>query len=92
MGCCLFAIIGAVWPRLVLALIYFFAPSIPAKVFHSALLPLAGFILLPATTLAYEVCVYYWGPLERQPLSLVVMGLALLSDLSQLGVFRRKRS
>jgi hypothetical protein len=92
MGCCLFAIIGAVWPRLLLALIYFFDPVMPAKVFHSALVPLAGFIFLPATTLAYEVCVFYWGPIAGQPLSMVLLGLALLSDLSQLGVFRRKRA
>jgi hypothetical protein len=91
MGCCLIAIIGAVWPRLLLALIYFFAPAIPAKAFHTALAPLLGFVFLPATTLAYEVAVYYWGPVQGNPVALGVLGVALLSDLSQLGVFKRKR-
>jgi hypothetical protein len=92
MGCCLLAIIGAVWPRLLLALIYFFKPGIPAKAFSSALLPLVGFVFLPATTLMYEVSIYYWGPPDRNhPLVLLLLAGALLSDLSQLGVFRRKR-
>lgn len=93
MGCCLLAIIGAVWPRLLLVLIYFGAPQIPAKAFHAPLLPLLGFVFLPATTLLYEVSIFYWGPPDAQhPLVLIVLACALLSDLSQLGMFRgRKR-
>ena len=92
MGCCLVAIIGAVWPRLLLVLVYFFARQIPAKAVHAPLLPLIGFICLPATTLLYEVSIFYWGPPDaKHPLVLIALAVALLSDLSQLGIFRRRR-
>jgi hypothetical protein len=92
MGCCLLAIIGALWPRLLLVLIYFFAPQIPAKAFHTVLYPLLGFFFLPATTLLYEVCITYIGPPDAaHPLVLLLLACALLSDLSQLGFFQRRR-
>lgn len=92
MGCCIVAIIGALWPRVLLVLIYFFAPQIPARSYHTVLVPLLGFIFLPATTLVYELCVYYLGGVDAgHPLALVFIALALLSDLSQVGGVRRRR-
>ncbi|HVS72155.1 MAG TPA: hypothetical protein VHQ47_12945 [Phycisphaerae bacterium] len=92
MGCCLIAIIGALWPRVLLVLIYFFAHQIPQRAFHTVLLPLLGFIFLPATTLVYELCVFYgMPPNAAHPLAIIFIALAFLSDLSQLGATRRRR-
>ena len=90
MGCCLVAIIGAVWPRLALVFIYFFT-TIPQQVFKTALYPLLGFIFVPTTTLAYALCVHFMGPLEGNVWSMVIVGLAFLHDLGQLGVLRRSK-
>jgi len=90
MGCCLFAIIGAIWPRLALAFLYFFTP-IPHRVFQTTLWPLLGFIFTPTTTLAYELCLTYIGPMDNIWCILIVL-LAFLHDLTQLGVARGRRS
>ena len=92
MGCCLFAVIGAIWPRLALIFIYC-ATTIPQHVFKTTLYPLLGFFFLPTTTLAYELCVQFIGPLEGNPWGLILVVVAFLHDLTQLGVLRggRKR-
>lgn len=92
MGCCLIAAIGAIWPRLVLVFIYFFAPEIPRKEFQTVIWPLLGFLFLPTTTLAYELCQYYIGPFPGNFWSLLIVLLAFLHDLGQLGIARRRRA
>jgi hypothetical protein len=89
MGCCLLAIFGAVWPRLALAYLYFFT-GIPARVFKTTLWPLLGFVFLPTTTLAYELCVNHWGSAENI-WSMVIIIVALLHDVGHLGGFRKRR-
>ncbi|HUO09934.1 MAG TPA: hypothetical protein VM008_16640 [Phycisphaerae bacterium] len=88
MGCCLFAIIGAIWPRLALIFIYLFT-TLPQLVFKTTLWPLLGFLFVPTTTLAYELCVHYLGRLEDNLWSLLIVLLAFLHDLTQLGLARR---
>ena len=90
MGCCFFAIIGAIWPRLALVFVYFFT-TIPQQVFKTTLYPLLGFIFIPTTTFAYELCVHYIGPLEDHVVALLLVLLAFLHDLGQLGVLRRSK-
>jgi hypothetical protein len=92
MGCCILALIGAIWPRLALILIYLFAPQIPHKAFHSLLWPLVGFILLPTTTLAYELCSYYIQGGTSNIFSIILIALAVLHDLGQFGLTRRRRA
>ncbi|MGN6366804.1 MAG: hypothetical protein ACTHN5_00805 [Phycisphaerae bacterium] len=87
MGCCLFAVIGAIWPRIALVFLYFFT-VIPHQVFKTTLWPLLGFLFVPTTTLAYELCLFYIGPVENIWCLLIIL-LAFLHDLTQLGVARR---
>ncbi len=90
MGCCFFAIIGAIWPRLALVFVFFFT-TIPQQVFKTTLYPLLGFLFVPTTTLAYELCVHYIGSLEDHLVALLIVLLAFLHDLGQLGIFRRPK-
>jgi hypothetical protein len=89
MGCCLLAVIGGIWPRLALVFLYFFTP-IPSKIFQTTLWPLLGFFFLPTTTLAYELCLTYVGPINYV-WTVVIVLLAFLHDLGQLGVARGRR-
>ena len=52
--------------------------------------PVVGFIFLPATTLAYELCKARLGGIDS-PLCLTLLGLAFLHDLGHFGAFRRRR-
>lgn len=90
MGCCVLVLVGAVWPRLVLVLIYVFMGHIPAAVFETWVWPLLGFFFLPTTTLAYALGKWYVGPVDS-PMVLVLLGLAFLHDLGQLGAVGRRR-
>ena len=90
MGCCLFALIGAIWPRLVLIFLYFLT-VIPHQVFRTTLWPLLGFLFLPTSTLAYELCLFYIGPIENVWCLLIVL-VAFLHDLTQLGMARKPAS
>jgi hypothetical protein len=91
MGCCLLALFGAIWPRVVLALIYIFDPPIPRRAFQTALWPLLGFIFLPTTTLAYELCSVYIAGGMSNVLSIILVIIALLHDLGQFGSLRSRR-
>lgn len=90
MGCCLFAIIGTLWPRLALIGIWLFAPHIPATAFQTIRWPLLGFFFLPTTTFAYELIKYNWGSIDS-PGGLIFMALAFLYDIGHLGGFRRRK-
>jgi hypothetical protein len=89
MGCCLFALLGGIWPRLALVYLYFFTP-IPNRIFHTTLYPLLGFIFMPTTTLAYELCLTYVGPIDYLWTRIIVF-IAFLHDLGQLGILRGRR-
>jgi hypothetical protein len=56
--------------------------GLPFQAYHTALLPLLGFIVLPLTTLVYAVAVNSFGGLQGWALGFVV--LALFVDVGSL--------
>ena len=92
MGCCFFALIGALWPRIALAVIWLFFPFIPQSAFQTTVWPVVGFFFLPTTTLAYELVKFYTPTHSIDtPLGLVCLAVGLLHDMGQLGGFRRRQ-
>jgi hypothetical protein len=88
MGCaCLFALLGAIAPRLALILMWLFTDWI-GRTFDSFIVPLLGFIFLPLTTLIYVLVSP--GGLSGFELILVIVGVII--DLGSYGggVFGRK--
>ncbi len=57
---CLLALLALISPRLVLFLLWIFS-DVLSRAFHSWIVPLLGFFLLPWTTLAYTAF-WDWGP------------------------------
>jgi hypothetical protein len=57
---CLFAMIGGLFPRLALLVLWIARPALVDAAFTTFILPLLGFIFLPFTTLIY-VIVYVPG-------------------------------
>ncbi len=91
MGCCLFAILSALWPRVILLAIWFLWPAVPKAAFQSELYPLLGFIFVPTTTLAYELIKYNNGG-AIDGWWLILLALAFLHDIGHVGAgMRRKR-
>ncbi len=86
---CLLVILVLAFPRVVLALLFFFSTYLE-RAYHGVLVPLLGFIFVPLTTL-----VYAWMINNQQPvagLNLVWLLLAVLIDLGSLGGgYRRRR-
>ena len=91
MGCCFFAILGALWPRLSLVLVWFFKPAIPAMAFDTKLWPLLGLVFFPTTTLAYELIKYYHPSHGIDNGYLAVLAVAFLYDLGHVGFGMRGR-
>ena len=91
MGCCLWAVIGTIWPRVALVFLYF-VTDIPQKAFETRQWPLLGFFFLPTTTLAYALCRFYGeGPIENNIWYLAAVFAALLYDLGLFGSLGRRR-
>ncbi|MGC2722153.1 MAG: hypothetical protein WA209_21410 [Candidatus Acidiferrales bacterium] len=87
---CLILIIFLAFPRIALALLFFFTNYLD-RAYHGFLVPLLGFLFLPLTTL-----VYAWIVNTRQPLAginLVFIVVAVVIDLGGLGhgASRRRR-
>lgn len=80
---CLFLIVILMFPRVILALTWFFSTYLQ-RAFHDALLiPLLGFLFLPLTTL-----VYAWEVNNHMPtagINLLWLLIAILFDLGGLG-------
>lgn len=89
MGCCLFACIGAIWPRLALVFLWLFAPNVTSHAYATRVWPVLGFFFLPTTTLTWALIymVTHHTP-DMNILTLGVLFLAFIHDLGQLGVFR----
>lgn len=88
MGCCLFACIGAIWPRIALVFMWLFTYA--PHVFKTWYAPLLGFLFLPATTFTYELFMYY-GKLNRiedSVIGMITLAVAFLHDLGQLGMLK----
>jgi hypothetical protein len=79
---CLILIVFLAFPRIALALLFFFSNYIE-RAYHNLLIPLLGFIFLPLTTL-----VYAWMTNTHQPiagLNLIFLVVAVLIDLGTIG-------
>jgi hypothetical protein len=79
---CLILIVFLAFPRLALALLFFFTNYIE-RAYHGLLIPLLGFIFLPLTTL-----VYAWMINTHQPiagLNLILLIVAVVIDLGSIG-------
>jgi len=82
-------IVGIAFPRLVLALLFFFTNFL-ARAYHGLLLPLLGFFLLPLTTLVYAFIVNMGASI--QGLYMVAIVICALVDLGLIGQTARSRS
>jgi hypothetical protein len=79
---CLVLIVFLAFPRVALALLFFFSNYLE-RAYHGLLIPLLGFIFLPLTTLAYA-----WMTNTHQPiagLNLILLIVAVVIDLGTLG-------
>jgi hypothetical protein len=89
---CLLLILVLAFPRIALALLFFFSTYLE-RAYHGVILPLLGFIFLPITTLAYA-----WMVNTRQPIegiNLLILVVAIVIDVGGLGggeYHRRSRS
>jgi hypothetical protein len=79
---CLLLILVVAFPRIVLAVLFFFSNYL-GRAYHGLILPLLGFLFLPLTTLAYA-----WMVNSRQPLegvNLLILLIAVVVDIGGLG-------
>lgn len=79
---CLLLILFVAFPRIALALLFFFSNYLQ-RAYHGLLLPLLGFLFLPLTTLAYA-----WMTNTGQPMTginLLILLVAVIVDLGGLG-------
>jgi hypothetical protein len=79
---CLLVILLLAFPRIALALLFFFSNYLE-RAYHGLILPLLGFVFLPLTTLAYA-----WMVNTRQPLegiNLLILVVAIVIDVVGLG-------
>jgi hypothetical protein len=79
---CLLLIVVLAFPRIVLALMFFFSTYLE-RAYHGFLIPLLGFIFLPLTTLAYAWMVNSHLPTEG--VNLLILVVAVLIDVGGLG-------
>ncbi len=79
---CLLLVLGIAFPRVVLAVLFFFTTYLD-RVYHGFLLPLLGFIFLPLTTLIYAVIINS----GHHPVGLYLVALVVcaLADLGLIG-------
>lgn len=86
MGCLLF-LLAACFPRLSLAAVWLFGGDYLARAYeHRWWLPVLGFVFLPLTTLAYAYGMISIGrPDEMEPISWLLVAIALAIDLGSLG-------
>lgn len=81
-------ILGIAFPRLVLALLFFFTNFL-ARAYHGLLIPLLGFFFLPLTTLIYAWIVNSGA--SAQGIYLVAIVICVLVDLGLIGHTARSR-
>ncbi len=87
---CFILLIGVIWPRITLILLYFF--STYHRAFQTDLWPILGFFFLPTTTLGYELA-KNWAPGgELNGLWWLLPALGLLHDLGHTGWAASRRS
>ena len=85
---CLVLILVLAFPRVVLAVLFFFTNYLD-RPYQGLLLPVLGFIFAPLTTLAYAFLVNTNRPMDTT--SLIILVLAVVIDLGGLGGGWRRR-
>jgi len=80
---CLLAIIALIFPRVLIAVLWFFTNWFNG-VFQSVLWPVLGFIFLPVTTLWYSVVIKNYGG-QWTTTNLVIMVIAVVIDMGSWG-------
>ena len=85
MGCAI-GCLALFFPRVALFLVWFFGGDYLARAYDEWYWPVLGFFFLPLTTLAFAFGTNTIGrPEEMEPLSWLLVGLAVLCDLGILG-------
>lgn len=79
---CLLLILVLAFPRIVLALLFFFSNYLE-RAYHGFLIPLLGFIFLPLTTLAYAWMLN--SHLAMQGVNLLILIVAVIIDVGGIG-------
>ena len=79
---CLLLIVVLAFPRIVLALMFFFTTYL-SRAYHSLIIPLLGFFFLPLTTIVYAWLVNNHLPMEG--VNLFILVLAVVIDAGGLG-------
>ena len=79
---CLLLIVVLAFPRVILALMFFFSHYLQ-RAYHGLLLPLLGFFFLPVTTLVYAWMVNNHQPIEG--VNLLILVIAAVIDAGGLG-------
>jgi hypothetical protein len=85
---CLLLIVGIAFPRLILALLFFFTNYLE-RPYHGLLVPLLGFLFLPLTTLIYAIIINSGH--RPDGIYLVAIVICVLADLGFLGGGVRSR-
>lgn len=85
---CLLLLLVLLFPRIAVALLYFFTTYF-SGVFATALIPFLGFLFLPLTLLAYTYLTKAAQPVDA--FYLLVMFVAVIVDLGLLGGGARRR-
>ena len=79
---CLLLVVILAFPRIVLALMFFFTNYL-SRAYHSLIIPLLGFFFLPLTTIVYAWLVNNHLPMEG--VNLLILVLAVVIDAGGLG-------
>lgn len=85
---CILVVLALLFPRIVIALLYLFTTYFQG-VFDNVLIPVAGFLILPLTLLAYTYLTKAGQPVDA--FYLVVMLVAIVLDLGLIGGGARGR-
>lgn len=93
--CCLFACLGAIWPRVTLVILWLFT-GITGRAFETRLWPLLGWFFVPTTTLAWALWMNHLGGhgvghIDDSWLAMGTIGVAFLFDVGQLGMFKKEQ-
>jgi hypothetical protein len=79
---CLLLILFLAFPRVILALLFFFSTYLQ-RAYHGLLIPLLGFLFLPLTTLVYAWMVNNHLPIAG--VNLLILVIAAVIDAGGLG-------
>ena len=87
--CCVLILLGLFTPRIVLFILWLFTNYL-SRAYDGFVLPLLGFLFLPATTLAYAIAQNELGGVNGLGIIVVLIGLAVDIGLLGGGASRRR--